>query len=313
MQFKDYYLSLGVARTATQDEIKKAYRKLARKFHPDVSREKDAEARMKEVNEAYAVLSDIEKRAEYDQVGQGYQAGQEFRAPPGWDAGYATSGAGAAGESDFFESLFGQFSQRRGTGGRQQRPQETLHGADQHAKIVIDLDDAFHGAVRQLVLRSPQVDGSGRVFMQERTLDVTIPAGVKEGQHIRLTGQGLPGMGANPPGDLYLEVHFSPSEHYRVDGRDVYATTPVTPWEAALGGEIDVVTPGGKIQVSVPAGSQSGRKLRLKGRGIPGKAAGDLYLVLNIVVPEAKTDRQREIYRTMASEMAFNPRSPIVP
>jgi len=265
---------------------------------------------MKEVNEAYAVLSDVEKRAAYDQVGQGYQAGQEFRAPPDWDAGYQTGGAGSAEESDFFESLFGQFSQRRGTRGHsQQRTQQQMPGEDQHAKIVIDLNDAYHGAVRQLVLRAPQVNASGQVYMQERKLDVKIPVGVKEGQHIRLTGQGLSGMGASPPGDLYLEVHFSPNDQYRIDGRDVYATTPVTPWEAALGGEIDVATPAGKVQVTVPSGSQSGRKLRLKGRGIPGKAAGDLYLVLNIVVPEAKTDRQREIYQTMAGEMAFNPRT----
>jgi len=320
MEFKDYYQSLGVAKTATQDEIKKAYRKLARKFHPDVSKEPDAEARMKEVNEAYAVLSDTEKRVAYDNVGQGYQAGQEFHAPPNWDAGYEFSGADSEQASDFFENLFGHMREgRRAQGQRQQgqrqpgqrHQQMDIPGEDQHAKIVIDLIDAFHGATRQLVLQAPQIDASGHVFMQERKLDVKIPAGVKEGQHIRLTGLGLPGMGASKPGDLYLEVHFSPNEQYRVDGRDVYAKTPVTPWEAAIGGEIDVATPNGKVRVTVPAGSQSGRKLRLKGRGVPGKPQGDLYLVLDVVLPVAKTDRDREIYQTMAREMAFNPRQQI--
>jgi curved DNA-binding protein len=190
----------------------------------------------------------------------------------------------------------------------QRHQQMNIPGEDQHAKIVIDLSDAFHGTVRQLVLQEPQIDASGHVVMQERRLDVKIPKGVKEGQHIRLSGLGLPGMGSNKPGDLYLEVHFAPNDQYRIDGRDVFQKTPVTPWEAALGGEIEVATPDGKVKVTVPAGSQSGRKLRLKARGIPGKQNGDLYLVLDVVLPAAKTDRDREIYKMMANEMAFNPR-----
>jgi curved DNA-binding protein len=302
MEFKDYYKTLDVAKTATPDEIKKSYRKLARKFHPDVSKESDAEVRMKEVNEAYAVLSDTEKRAAYDQVGQGYREGQEFRPPPNWDAGFEFSGSDSADASDFFENLFGHIHQSR------QHRQTQSRGEDQHAKIVIDLIDSYHGGVRQLMLRVPQVDAAGQVVMQDRKLDVQIPKGVKEGQHIRLAGQGKPGYGGAGSGDLFLEVHFSPNAKYRVDGRDVYENIPVTPWEAAIGGDIDVLEPNGKVQVTIPSGSQSGRKLRLKGRGIPGNPAGDLYLVLNVVLPEAKTERQREIYQMMASEMAFNPR-----
>jgi len=301
MEFKDYYQSLGVSKTATPDEIKKAYRRLARKFHPDVSKEEGAEARMKEVNEAYAVLSDTEKRAAYDQVGQGYQAGQDFRPPPDWDAGFEFSGNDHADTSDFFENLFGNL--------RQGKRQRAARGEDQHAKIVIDIVDAIRGAKRQLVLQVPQLDAaSGQVFMQERKLDVQIPKGVREGQHIRLSGQGKPNFDGTHAGDLYLEIHFSADSRFRADGRDVYQKTPVTPWEAALGGPIDVATPGGTVQVTVPPGSQTGRKLRLRGRGIPGQPQGDLYLVLEVILPAAHTDRQKEIYQTMAREMAFDPR-----
>ncbi len=307
MEFKDYYQILGVTKTATADEIKKAYRKQARKYHPDVSKEPDAEKRMQEVNEANAVLSDPEKRVAYDQLGSRYQTGQEFHAPPDWDAGFEFSGGGpsgadAAGFSDFFSSLFGHAAQGRGAGGFQMR------GEDHHAKIVIELRDAYEGATRAISLRAPQVDPQGRVTLQEHTLNVRIPKGVKEGQHIRLTGQGSPGLGGGPAGDLYLEVHFTPDTVYRVEGRDVYATVPVTPWEAALGAAIEVPTPSGKVQVKVPAGSQTGRKLRLKGRGIPGDPPGDLYIVLEVVLPPADTEQARQLYETMARELAFDPR-----
>ena len=307
MEFKDYYQVLGVEKTAPADEIKKAYRKLARKFHPDVSKEPDAEKRMKEVNEANAVLSDPEKRAAYDQLGSRWQTGQDFQPPPGWDAGFEFSGDGAHGAqaadfSDFFASLFGRTGRDRGTGGYQMR------GGDHHAKILIDLPDAYHGATRTITLRAAKLDASGRVVTEERTLNVQIPKGVKEGQHIRLAGQGSPGVGGGPAGDLYLEVHFSPDPRYRVEGRDVYETVPVAPWEATLGATIEVPTPSGNVQVKVPAGSQAGRKLRLKGRGIPGNPPGDLYLVLDVVLPPADTDKARQIYETMARELAFNPR-----
>ncbi|MFC5473421.1 DnaJ C-terminal domain-containing protein [Paraherbaspirillum soli] len=302
MEFKDYYQTLGVDKSASPDEVKKAYRKLARKYHPDVSKEANADTRMKEVNEAYAVLSDPEKRVAYDQLGSGYRAGQEFQPPPDWDAGFEFSGADAGDASDFFANLFGHVGR-----GKHARSYQ-MRGEDHHAKILIDLADAYHGMVRPLTLQAAQIDARGQVVTKERTLNVKIPKGVKEGQHIRLSGQGGPGVGGAAPGDLYLEVHFKPNPRYRVEGRDVYEKTPVAPWEAAIGATIEVPTPGGKVQVTVPAGSQSGRKLRLKGRGIPGDPPGDFYLVLDVVLPPATSERGRQIYETMAREMAFDPR-----
>ncbi|MDA7087859.1 DnaJ C-terminal domain-containing protein [Pseudomonas sp. SA3-5] len=312
MEFKDYYQVLGLDKSASEDEIKKSYRKLARKYHPDVSKEADAELRMKEVNEAYAVLGDLEKRAAYDQLGGGYRDGQQFQPPPNWDAGFEFSGADFSGAdmgdfSDFFANLFGHAAAgRAGRGGRAgPRPRR---GEDHHAKIVIDLRDAYQGAPRTITLRGARADAQGRVSMQEHNLTVQIPKGVKEGQHIRLAGQGSPGSDGSAAGDLFLEVHFKQDPHYRVDGRDVYETLPVTPWEAALGASIEAPTPSGKVQVKIPANSQGGRKLRLKGRGIPGEPAGDLYLLLEIVLPPADSEKARQLYEMMAREMAFNPR-----
>lgn len=308
MQFKDYYQILGVAKTATADEIKKAYRKLARKYHPDVSKEADAEKKMKEVNEANEVLSDPEKRAAYDQLGQGYRSGQDFQPPPNWDAGFEFSGGGFSdgemgGASDFFANLFGQ------AGRSKRRSQYQARGEDHHAKIVIELQDSYDGATRSISLQAPAVDTQGHVYTREHTVNVRIPKGVKAGQHIRLSGQGSPGIGGGAAGDLYLEIQFRPDPRYRTEGRDVYETVPVAPWEAALGASIEVATPSGSVQVKVPANSQSGRKLRLKGRGIPGDPAGDLYLLLEIVLPPADTEAARKLYETMARELAFNPRA----
>ena len=313
MEFRDYYKVLGVARDASQDDIKKAYRKLARKYHPDVSKEPDAESRFKEVAEAYEALGDPEKRAAYDRLGSGWRTGQDFQPPPGWQGRGAGQGhareftAGDAAQfSEFFESLFG--TGPRGFGAFDDFEHEAPNmGRDHHARIVIDLEDAFHGATRQLSLREPVVDASGRVTMQERVLSVRIPAGVRSGQHIRLAGQGDPGRGGQR-GDLYLEVVLNPHPLYRVDGRDLYLTLPVTPWEAALGGEVEVPTPAGAVSMTVPANSANGRRLRLKGRGLPGNPAGDLYAELQVVWPPAHSEKAREIYRTMAREMAFNPR-----
>jgi len=307
MEFRDYYKTLGVSRSAQADEIKKAYRKLARKYHPDVSKEPDAAERMIELNEAYAALSDPEKRAAYDALGNRYGAGQEFQPPPDWNAGFeftddGQAGAGAEDFSEFFSNLFGR--RRRGAAGGEHR----MRGADHHARILVDLHDAYHGATRSISLRGARVDDTGRVVAEERVLNVRIPKGIREGQQIRLAGQGSPGLAGGSAGDLYLEVHFTPDARYRVEGRDVHATVPVAPWEAALGAEIEVPTPSGPVQVSVPAGSQTGRKLRLKGRGIPGDPPGSLYLELQLVLPAADTDRARELYKTMAREMAFDPR-----
>lgn len=314
MEFKEYYKTLGVEPAASADEIKKAYRKLARKYHPDVSKEADASARMAEVNEAYAVLSDPEKRAAFDKLGQRRAAGQDFQPPPGWDAGFDFSDQGAAtgdaGDfSEFFNTLFSRAARARQGGGA--APQ--MRGSDQHARISIALADAYQGSTRPLALREARLDQSGNVVSAERVLDVQIPKGVKEGQSIRLRGQGSPGLNGGPAGDLYMEVEFEPDTRYRIEGRDVTQTVPVAPWEAALGAGIEVPTPSGRVEVHVPAGSNNGRKLRLKGRGIPGASGGepgDLYLELELSLPPANNEEARELYQTMAREFSsFNPRA----
>lgn len=303
MDYKDYYKELGVEKTATEADIKKAYRKLIRKYHPDVSKEADADKRTKELNEAYGVLGDAEKRTAYDDLGKQQAAGRPFRAPPDWGSSYEGGGGGA--DNDFFADLFAHAGGARG--GRRGAP-FAMRGEDSHAAIEIDLADAYHGATRTINLRVPQADGAGRTVTRERTLDVNIPAGVMQGQQLRLGGQGQPGSGGAAAGDLYLEIRFRFDARYRIEGRDVFETVPVTPWEAALGASIDVSTPSGTVSVTVPEGSQNGRKLRLKGRGIPGKQAGDLYLLLEVALPPADTERARELYQTMARELAFNPR-----
>jgi len=314
MEFKDYYQTLGVARDATADEIRKAFRKQARKYHPDVSKEADAEARMKEINEANAVLSDPEKRAAYDQLGRNYQPGQEFRPPPDWDAGFEFSGRGfspheAANFSDFFAEMFGRGGGMGGAGGfRPQGGHSRAQGEDHHAKVLLDLEDAFTGATRQISLRVPRLDAQGRVTVDTRTLNVKIPQGVSAGQVLRLAGQGSPGMGGAPAGDLLLEVHFKPHPRMRADGRDIHLTLPVTPWEAALGAVVTVDLPTSQIKVRIPENAQSGSQLRARGKGIPGKPTGDLLLDIQVVLPPADTPRARELYETMAKELAFNPR-----
>ncbi|MGB5300505.1 MAG: DnaJ C-terminal domain-containing protein [Thiogranum sp.] len=312
MDFKDYYKIMGVKRDATQDEIKRSYRKLARKYHPDVSKHTNAEARFKEVGEAYEVLKDPEKRAAYDQLGANWKAGQDFRPPPDWDAGFEFSGGGytradSAAYSDFFESLFGQgfgSAPRAGVGGGFR-----ARGEDHHAKVLIDLEDAYHGAARTITLHSPALDAGGHVITREHSLNVKIPKGIRQGQKIRLSGQGAPGFGGGEAGDLYLEIEFKPHALYRVEGRDLYLDLPVAPWEAALGATIKTPTPTGPVDLKIPAGSSSERKLRLKGRGIPGNPPGDIYVVAQITLPSADSDQARDLYRKMEQELAFNPRS----
>ena len=323
MDFKDYYQVLGVDKTANADAVKKAFRKLARKYHPDVSKEADAVARMSELNEANAVLSDPEKRAAYDELAAGRRAGQDFQPPPDWGSGFEFSGRGGPGVggaegadfSDFFESLFGRARAARGGFGPGdfQGGGRTMRGDDHHARIAIDLADAYAGAVRTLALRGARLDDAGRLVNEERRIEVRIPKGVKEGQLIRLAGQGTPGHAGGTAGDLFLDVHFNDDARYRVVERDVHQTVPVAPWEAALGAAVEVQTPAGRVEVRVPAGSQTGRKLRLKARGIPAASAtgsaGDLYLELQVVLPPATGERAREIYETMAREMKFDPRA----
>ena len=311
MDFKDYYKVLGLERSATQDEIKKTYRKLARKYHPDINKDAGAEAMFKEIGEAYEVLSNTEKRAAYDQLGKQRKPGEEFRPPPDWDADFEFSGANSGrpqGEfSDFFETLFSGMQRGERPSSGQAGPRG--RGEDHHAKIWINLRDLLEGITRELSLRIPAVDAEGRVAIKDHTLNVKIPKGVTEGQSIRLKGQGGPAIGRSPAGDLYLEIHLNPDPLYRVFGSDLYVELPVAPWEAALGASVKFPTPAGPIMLKVPAGSAQGRELRIKGRGIPSAKPGDLYAVLKIVLPPADTDKARQIYADMARDLDFDPRS----
>ncbi len=318
MQFKDYYETLGVARNATEADIKSAYRKLARKYHPDVNKEKDAEERFKEVGEAYAVLKDTEKRAAYDQMGSNWKSGQDFTPPPNWNEGFEYSDGGFGGsnyegdQSEFFESLFGRGKHRQGGRGAHPGQQQAMHlkGQDHHAKILIDLADAYNGAQRTIALHMPTLDTSGHVSTQERKLDVSIPKGIKAGQNLRLSGQGGPGMGQGGPGDLYLEIDFHPHPMFRVDGKDIYLDLALAPWEAALGTSVKIPTPAGSaLELTIPVNTAAGRKMRLKGKGIPSKEPGDLYVVTTIAIPPAQTDAQKEAYQAFEKAFEFKPRT----
>ena len=322
MKFRDYYETLGVARGATEAEIKAAYRKLARKYHPDVNKEAGAEEQFKAVGEAYSVLKDTEKRAAYDRMGANWKNGQDFTPPPNWNEGFEYSdgnfggshggfGGGYEGDqSEFFESLFGRGRHTQGGRGGNPRQGMNFKGQDHHAKILIDLADAYNGAKRTISLHMPAQDANGHVSTQERKLDVSIPKGIKAGQNLRLAGQGGPGMGTGGAGDLYLEIDFHANPIYRVDGKDVYLDLPLAPWEAALGTTVNIPTPAGStLELKIPAGTATGRKMRLKEKGIPSKEAGDLYVVPNIVLPSAETDAQKEAYQSLEKAFDFNPRT----
>jgi len=325
MEYRDYYQILGLQRAASADEVKTAYRRLARKYHPDVSKEADAEARFKEVQEAYEVLKDPEKRAAYDQLGSEWKSGQQFRPPPDFGsgfefgggaprsgrrtgrarAGHATGGDGEAfageGFSDFFSSLFGGGSPFGGA--------ERHGGRDHHARIDIDLEQAFHGTTSTLELKRPEVKSDGTLEVRTHTVRVTIPPGVTEGQLIRLAGQGEGAGEGGRAGDLYLEAHILPHRLYQLDGRDVTLTLPVAPWEAALGASVKVPTLGGPVEMHILPGAQSGQKLRLRGRGFPGKPPGDQYVQLKIVLPPASSAEAKALYGEMRSKLHFNPRA----
>ncbi len=312
MEYKDYYQMLGLERGASLAEIKKAFRKLARQYHPDLSRAPDADARMKEMNEAYAVLSDPAKRAAYDRLGQDHQSGEAFRPPPDWDAGFEFTNRGfspseTAEFSDFFAELFGRMG--AGAGGFRNRGGHVeARGEDQHARVMLDIEDAFTGATRQIALRVPKVDNRGRVALHSRSLNVKIPRGVYEGQIIRLAGQGAPGIGGGAAGDLLLEVYFKPHSSLQAAGRDLHLSLPVTPWEAALGAVVEVALPAKSLKVRIPAGSQAGQQLRVRGKGIPSVPPGDLLIHIQVVLPSASSPKARELYETMARELAFDPR-----
>ena len=329
MEFRDYYQMLGVPRTAAADEIKKAYRRLARKYHPDVSKEQDAEATFKEVQEAYEVLKDPEKRAAYDQLGSEWRSGQQFRPPPDWGSGFEFRGAAPGGEaggfgaeefSDFFSSLFGQGSPFAGAdmgagagagraGGRSRGGARRFDGRDHHARVDVELAEAFRGTTRSLELKRPELRADGQVALRSHTIKVTIPAGVTDGQHVRVAGQGEPATGGGRAGDLYLEVHVRPDPTFALDGRDVTVTLPVAPWEAALGATVPVPTLGGAVEMRIPPGAQSGQKLRLRGRGLPGTPAGDQFVLLKVVLPPADSPQAKELYEQMQRELKFDPRA----
>lgn len=291
MQFKDYYSILGVEPGAGEAEIKTAYRRLARKYHPDVSKESGAEERFKAVNEAYEALRDPQKRAAYDQLrARGYRPGDEFQPPPGFGGaqGYEEVFGGGAGFSDFFESLFGRM-RGNGAGPRAQRPEESA-ARETRAKLVVPLELAFKG-------------GSQRIQVDGRTLEVKVPAGIRAGQAIRLAGQGTRGR------DLMLEVEFRAHPDFELDGRNILYTLPVAPWEAALGATITVPTLGGPVDLKIPAGTDAGRRLRLRGRGLPGSPAGDQIVEVEIHAPKAETEAEKALYRKMAETFRFNPRA----
>lgn len=308
MKYKDYYRIMGVSRGASQEDIKRAYRKLARQYHPDVSKESGAEERFKEVNEAYEVLKDPDKRRAYDQLGTGWRTGQDFTPPPGWrtnfEFGRGSVGADTYAFSDFFESLFGGV----GRGTRRQpsrRSTARARGEDLHMVISVTLEESYQGVSKAIALENHD---RGHFTHETRKLKVNIPKGVIEGQQIRLAGQGKVTVTGGTPGDLYLQIKFQPHAFFRADGLDIYLPLPLAPWEAAMGARVGLPTLGGPVTVTIPPGSQSGQKLRLKGRGLPGTSPGDQYVVLQIMTPRADTPAAKDLYERMRRELAFNPR-----
>lgn len=302
MEYKDYYKIIGVERDASETDIKQAYRRLARKYHPDVSKEANAEDRFKELGEAYEVLKDPQKRQSYDQLGANWKAGEQFRPPPGWGGagfggfdGRAGGFDSASGFSDFFESMFGGgFAQSAG-GGHAHGFQQA--GQDQTAAINVSIHDAYHGVNKPIRLSNG------------KSLQVKIPKGIATGKKIRLSGQGLAGFNGGPNGDLYLEITVVDDAQYELKGKDIYFDVNIAPWEAALGGKIPVTTLDGKIELKIPANSKSGRKMRLSGKGMPGSPDGDLYVRLLIVTPPADTEQEKTFYEDMEKIFNFNPRN----
>jgi curved DNA-binding protein len=295
MQFKDYYETLGVSRGADAEEVKRAYRKLARKYHPDVSKEKNAEAKFKDVQEAYEVLRDSDKRAAYDQLGRDYRTGQQFRPPPDWEQRFGHSQSGGThrfsdlnGFSDFFSSLFGTGAGVAG-GGPGSYAQPEADGG----QIDVSIEEAYAGTRRRVTTRE-----NGRA----RLVDVQIPAGVTDGQALRVSGSG--GRGA-----LILRVKLRPHPIFSLQGKDVQVELPLAPWEAALGAKVAVPTLGGTVELTIPAGAQAGQKLRLRGRGFPGTPSGDQFVLVKLVTPAAETPQAKEAYERMRREFNFNPRA----
>jgi curved DNA-binding protein len=302
MKYKDYYAVLGVPRDADLDQIKKAYRKLARKHHPDMSKESTAEAQFKEAGEAYATLKDAEKRAAYDRLGR-QPVGEEFSPPPQWRQEFGNGGGGTSFEDIDLSDLFAAMGHGR-AGGARGRPHEPvpMHGRDYENTVNISLEAAHRGTTLNLQL----ADEKG-----SRDLEVTIPPGVREGQKLRLRGKGGKGRNGGADGDIYLHIALLPHPVFRADGHDLYFDLVLTPWEAALGAEVQVQTLDEPVLLTVPAGTRSGRKLRLRGRGLASakKERGDLYALVRIDIPATLTDRERALYQELASLSNFNPRA----
>lgn len=289
---------MGVGRDASADDIKRAYRRLARKYHPDVSKEKDAEARFKEVGEAYEVLRDPEKRAAYDALGA-RKPGEDFRPPPDWhfdDGGEAEP----RDHSEFFENLFG------GLGGR---ASFRNRGFDAAAQVDLTVEEAFRGTERTVAVERLATDERGRPRATTRPIRVKIPPGAVDGQQIRVAAQGQPGAGGGPAGDLFLVVRLKPHRWFRVEGRDVWLDLPVTPWEAALGETVRVPTLGGRVDLKLPKGAQTDQQLRLRGRGLPGSPPGDQFVIVKVHVPPPRSAADEALYRQLAAALRANPRA----
>src|SRR5438876_8378927 len=341
VEFKDYYRILGVERTASEEQIRKAFRKLARQYHPDVAKDKKAaEEKFKEINEAYEVLGDREKRRKYDELGANWKPGAGFRPPPGWDQrGWRSGGNaepfgdfefqfGGTGFSDFFEQFFGSMGGRRsGSDSRDAFREHSQRGQDVEADILVTLEEALNGSIRPVSLRRnvkcdrcggsgeinrrvcPRCGGSGQTGTVEN-YQVKIPAGVREGQRLRLAGRGEAGVGRGAAGDLFLRVHFAKHPDYHVQDDDLYYDLDLAPWEAVLGTQVSVPTLGGRLSIKIPPGAQNGQKLRLRDQGLPqrGGGRGELHIVLHVQVPERVGERERALWEQLARESRFNPR-----
>jgi curved DNA-binding protein len=310
MKYKDYYATLGVARDASDDDIKAAYRKLARKYHPDVSKEKDAEAKFKDVAEAWATLKDPEKKAAYDQLGT-FREGDEMRPPPEWSRHFGDRGAGGpAGGMNFedidLSDLFAAFGGGRARGGRG-TPEGPRPGRDYEAAVEINFDQAFHGAEIQLDLGVLEFDEEGGARRVAHPVKVRIPRGVTDGQTLRVPGKGGTGVRGGPAGNLFLDIRVREHPQFRRDGVDLYVDLPLAPWEAVLGTSVELPTPAGAVLLKVPPGTRAGQQLRLGGRGIAraGAPAGNLYAVVQIVVPTVIGERERELWQQLAAASAF--------
>jgi curved DNA-binding protein len=307
MKYKDYYAALGVEKSATQDDIKNAYRRLARKYHPDVSKEKDAEARFKEIGEAYATLKDPEKRGAYDQLGA-HGANEEFRPPPDWASRFGAGGASGFDEMDFAD-LFAGLAGAHARGGRAHKA--AFRGQDFEVTVPLTIEESYHGTEISLELSATEFDEHGAMKRVPRTLKARIPRGVVDGQVMRLTGQGGRGVNGGPDGDVYLHIALRAHPRYRASGHDLAFDLPVTPWEVGLGANVEVPTLGGAVNLKVPAGTRGGQRLRLSGRGLPNPqgTAGDLYAVVTIVMPPELSERERELLRELSEASSYNPRA----